>query len=155
MTYSAPVTEIELSRGIEKLYKSEELKEIKEIIFEGIASLEQEYSSSEFLNRDIASVKQYIGDHYGEDLSLDLLAAKVHLSPHYLSSIFKKHTGYGLNKYIKNVRMKIAKNLLMQTHLKVSDICYKVGFQNVSYFCQNFRDFFGQTPEKFRQLHQK
>ncbi|WP_342438884.1 response regulator [Paenibacillus sp. FSL L8-0436] len=155
MTYSAPIPEIELCRGIEKLYKSEELKEIKEIIFEGIARLEQEYSISEFLNRDIASVKQYIGEHYGEDLSLDLLAAKVHLSPHYLSSIFKKNTGNGLNKYIKNVRMKIAKDLLMQTHLKVSDICYKVGFQNVSYFCQNFRDFFGHTPEKFRQLNQK
>ncbi|OKP73836.1 hypothetical protein A3842_21065 [Paenibacillus sp. P3E] len=155
MTYSAPVSEIELSYGIEKIYKSEELKEIKEIIIAGIALLDQEDNSSEFLNRDIAAVKQYIEDHYGEDLSLDLLAAKIHLSPHYLSSIFKKNTGCGLNKYIKNVRMNIAKDMLQQTHLKVSDICYTVGFQNVSYFCQNFRDFFGQTPEKFRQYNQK
>ncbi|MNI41004.1 Bifunctional transcriptional activator/DNA repair enzyme AdaA [compost metagenome] len=155
MTYSAPISEMELSHGIEKIYKSEELKEIKEIIMAGITLLDREYSSSEFLNRDIAAVKQYIEDHYSEDLSLDLLAAKIHLSPHYLSSIFKKNTGCGLNKYIKNVRMNIAKDMLQQTHLKVSDICYTVGFQNVSYFCQNFRDFFGQTPEKFRQYNQK
>ncbi|TYA13045.1 response regulator [Paenibacillus faecis] len=155
MTSSAPIPETELSREIEKLYKADELKEIKEILFEAIARLEQQYSCSEFLHRDIAFVKQYIEEHYGEDLSLELLAARVHLSPHYLSSMFKKHTGYGLNKYIKHVRMKIAKDLLLQSHLKVSDICYQVGFQNVSYFCQNFRDFFGQTPERFRQANRR
>ncbi|WP_058302257.1 response regulator [Gorillibacterium timonense] len=154
-SHAAPLSESEWRRGIETIYLSEELKEIHEIMITGIARLEQEHSNSEFLSRDIAAVKQYIEDHYGEDLSLELLAAKVHLSPHYLSSIFKKNTGCGLNKYIKNVRMNKARDMLEQTHLKVSDICYQVGFQNVSYFCQNYRDFFGQTPEKFRQFHPK
>ncbi|WP_158702771.1 response regulator [Paenibacillus faecalis] len=147
------MSEVELNHGIEKIYKAEDIRDIKKIIHEYILRLEEKFTDSESsFHRDIAYIKKYIDEHYAEELSLDSLAAKVYLSPHYLSSIFKKHMGCGLNKYIKNVRMQKAKELLTNTHLKVSDISGSVGYRDVSYFCQNFRDFYGRTPEKFRQF---
>lgn len=153
VTNHMEMSEMELNHGIEKIYRSEDLRDIKKIINEYILRLEEKYTDSESsFNRDIAYIKQYIEDHYSEELSLDSLAAKVYLSPHYLSSIFKKHMRCGLNKYIKNVRMQKAKELLTNTHLKVSDISSAVGYRDVSYFCQNYRDFYGRTPEKYRQF---
>ena len=156
MMHVAPKSEKELQTAVENLYKAEDLRDIRDIIFQGIIHLEQQLPDHEpALNRDVEAVKQYIEVHYADDLSLELLAAKVYLSPHYLSSIFKKQTGCGLNKYMKNVRMLKAKDLLTNTHLKISQICSAVGYNNISYFCQNFRDFYGHTPEKYRQFNQK
>ncbi|OPA73320.1 hypothetical protein BVG16_29390 [Paenibacillus selenitireducens] len=156
MIHTMPSSEMKLQAAIESIYKAEDLRDIRDIMFEGIDQLEQALPDYEpALNRDVEAVKQYIEEHYADDLSLELLAAKVYLSPHYLSSIFKKRTGCGLNKYIKNVRMQKAKDLLTNTHLKISNICSAVGYRNISYFCQNFRDFYGHTPEKFRQSNQK
>ncbi|KLV26585.1 hypothetical protein ABW02_10840 [Niallia circulans] len=94
---------------------------------------------------------QYIHEHYAEDLSLNILADKVYLSPRYLSDVFIQETGSGINKYIKQVRMDAAKNLLIHTNMKINDICKQVGYQNISYFVRSFRESFGLSPEKFRQ----
>lgn len=98
-------------------------------------------------------VKQYVYQHYGEDLGLELLAQKVYLTPRYLSTMFSRETGCGINKFIKNVRMEKTRELLLNTNMKISDICQKVGYSNVSYFCKSFLEEYGLTPEKFR--HQK
>jgi two-component system response regulator YesN len=83
---------------------------------------------------------------------LNLLAEKVYLSPSYLSEIFIKETGCGINKYIKNLRMENAKDLLNHTNMKITDICKKVGYHNLSYFVRSFREHFGSSPEKYRQM---
>jgi two-component system, response regulator YesN len=83
---------------------------------------------------------------------LNLLAEKVYLSPSYLSEIFIKETGCGINKYIKNLRMEKAKVLLYHTNMKIIDICNKVGYHNQSYFVRSFREHFGSSPEKYRQM---
>lgn len=98
----------------------------------------------------IAIVEQYIYENYMDVLSLDVLAEKVYLTPHYLSNIFSQEKGIGLNKYIKNVRMEKAQELLQNTNMKISDICAKVGYSNLSYFCKTFRTEYGVTPEKYR-----
>ena len=99
----------------------------------------------------ISIVEQYIRRHYMEGLSLDILADKVYLTPHYLSSIFSQEKGIGINRYIKNVRMEKARELLLGTNMKISDICRMVGYSNLSYFCKAFRNEYGITPEKYRE----
>ena len=97
--------------------------------------------------------KQYIHNNYGNDLSLDILSEEIHLSPRYLSALFIEEEGIGINRYIKNIRMQKARELLLETNLKVSDICLKVGYSNLSYFCKTFLENFGVTPDKFRNGH--
>jgi len=96
-------------------------------------------------------VKQYIYDNYGSDLSIEVLAGQVYIHPNYLSRIFKRDTGCNLNKFIKAYRMEKAKEMLETTQKKVSAIGSAVGYQNSSYFCQTFSDYFGISPEKYRQ----
>ncbi len=121
---------------------------ISEIVDTLAGILEQERESP---RHAIHLVKQYIHRHYGEDLGLNLLAEKVYLTPRYLSAMFIQQTGCGLSKYIKNVRMEKAQDLLVNTNMKITDISKHVGYSNVSYFCKSFLEDFGTTPEKYRQ----
>lgn len=99
----------------------------------------------------IALVEKYIQEHYDQALSLDILAEKVYLTPHYLSSIFIQEKGIGINKYLKNVRMEKAREMLRDTGMKISDISQRVGYSSLSYFCRSFRNEYGMTPEQYRK----
>ena len=99
----------------------------------------------------ISDVKHYIYQHYDSDLSLEALAARIYVHPDYLSRLFKKETGCNLNQFIKKYRMDKAKELLITTHMKISSVGAAVGYSNSSYFCKTFNDYFGITPERFRE----
>ena len=79
-----------------------------------------------------------------------MLAERVFLTPSYLSTIFKKETGQNLSKFIKICRMEKAREMLEGTKDKIVSISEKVGYPNVSYFCQSFREYYGMTPQKYR-----
>lgn len=145
-------SEQKLEHEIEKLYKCGNIFEVLEVTEESIRDYEN------FLNRsmsesreEVAAVKNYIYQHYDEDLSLEMLAEKVYLSSGYLSFIFKKETGMNLNRYIRVCRMEKAKELLTTTNMKVVQVGEKVGFANVSYFCRSFREYYGCSPESYRK----
>lgn len=109
--------------------------------------VEQENHTS----RAVDAVIQYIGQHYGESLSLSELAQVFYFSPSYLCHIFKRETGVNLIKFINDLRMKKAQELLCTTQMRINTIAQQVGYKSASYFCQCFRDCFGVTPEQFRQ----
>lgn len=106
-------------------------------------------------NYAIYQVEQYIRMHYSEDLTLNTLADLVYLNPNYLSNVFVQVTGCTLNKYIKQIRMEKAQELLLNTNMKVTDISQAIGYPNTSYFCKSFQKLFGTTPEQFRHGEQK
>ena len=126
--------------------------EILQVTEENICEYEKflERSMSESRN-EVAVVKNYIYQHYDEDLNLETLAEKVYLSSGYLSFIFKKETGMNLNRYIRVFRMEKAGELLKNTNMKVAQVSENVGFSNVSYFCRSFREFYGKSPESYRK----
>ena len=127
---------------------SDIVKMIESYLSDVTAEFEREQNAS---NYAVYQVEQYIRLHYGEDLTLNLLADMVYLNPNYLSNIFAQVTGCTLNKYIKQVRMEKAQELLLNTNMKVTDISQTVGYPNTSYFCKTFQKLFGTTPERFRQ----
>lgn len=80
-----------------------------------------------------------------------MLADMVYLAPSYLSTVFKKETGQNLSKFIKSYRMERARDMLENSMAKIVDIGAMCGYQNVSYFCSSFREFYGVSPQKFRE----
>ena len=143
--------ELQQSREIEKIYLSNTFDEIKEIMLMNIGKLEQIFGKNpQMIHREIEDIKQYIYENYNKDLSVNELAEKVYMAPSYLSYIFKIETGQNLSKFIKAYRMEKAKEMLETTHKKVVNISNEVGYENVSYFCQSFREYFGVSPQKFR-----
>lgn len=145
------VGEKELNIEIDKLYKSNKFSSVMNIVNLNIERLEKEFSfNPQMTHREIESIKKYICENYNKELSVEQLAEKVFMAPSYLSYIFKKETGQNLSKYIKAYRMEKAKQMLEETHNKIVNISTAVGYTNVSYFCQSFREYFGVSPQKFR-----
>ena len=143
--------EIEQSREIEKIYLSNTFDDIKDIMQANIEKLEKIFGTNpQMIHREIEDIKQYIYENYNKELSVNELAEKVYMAPSYLSYIFKIETGQNLSKFIKAYRMEKAKEMLETTHKKVVTISNEVGYENVSYFCQSFREYFGVSPQKFR-----
>ena len=141
-----------LEQEIDRLYSCGNIMDILKVTEDNIREYEKflERSMSESRN-EVAAVKNYIYQHYGEDLNLEMLAEKVYLSSGYLSFIFKKETGMNLNRFIKVFRMEKASEFLHDTNMKVAQISEKVGFANVSYFCRSFREYYGCSPESYRK----
>ncbi len=146
------VDEKKLSKEIDKLYRAKRLQDVWKITEKAMEALEGYVLEEEKGTRsEVTQIKNYIYENYQEELSVDILAEKVYLSPGYLSYIFKQETGMNLNRFIKAFRMDKAKNLLENTQKKISQIAKEVGFSNNSYFCRSFREYFGVTPESCRK----
>lgn len=144
-------TDKELNREIERLYRISDLTGIRRMIEDNISILEKNVQKDAGnIHREVEAVKRYIYSHYGDELSIEMLAEQVCLAPSYLSTIFKKETGQNLSKFIKSCRMEKARGMLENTHEKIVQISEKVGYPNVSYFCQSFREYFGISPQKYR-----
>lgn len=99
----------------------------------------------------VSEIQRYIGQNYMKDISLTLLAQKYHLSKYYLSHLFKKTTGYALIEYLNMYRLAVARNLLLESDLTVSEICRTTGFSDLSNFSRNFKKRFGCSPTAYRQ----
>ncbi len=141
----------DLEKMIEYIFKTEQSIKIENLLLTYAELVVDEFENeAKSSNRVIYQVKQYINLHYHEDLKLSHLAEQVYLSTNYLSNIFTKYTGRSLNKYIKEVRLSKAQELLLSTNMKIADIGRSVGYDNTSYFIKKFQEQYGVTPEKYR-----
>lgn len=144
--------EEQLNKQIDKLYRSFDFGQVTGLVNGSIDRLEKVFSGkTQASHREVELVKQYIAAHYGEEMSVERLSELVYMAPSYLSSVFKKETGQNLSRFIKSVRMEKARELLEQTVMKIVDISTACGYPNVSYFCSSFREYYGISPQKFRE----
>ena len=148
-----PTDEKVLSKKVDRLYHCRKISDVVDIVSGAVEELEKYIQDQQDGFRgEITTVKNYIYHHYGEkELGPEKLAALVYLSPGYLSAIYKEETGVTLNRFVREVRMNKAKELLENTNKKISQIAKEVGFSNSSYFCRSFREFFGASPESCRK----
>ena len=142
-----------LSKKVDRLYHCRKIGDVVDIVSGAVEEFEKyTQEQQDGFRGEITTVKNYIYHHYGEkELGPEKLAALVYLSPGYLSAIFKGETGVTLNRFVREVRMDKAKELLENTNKKISQIAKEVGFSNSSYFCRSFREFFGTSPESCRK----
>ncbi|MGN1211084.1 MAG: AraC family transcriptional regulator [Candidatus Cryptobacteroides sp.] len=87
-------------------------------------------ASSSFLHaqrnpesRRVQKVKQYINDHYSEQISLGSLSAMVGMTPVAFSRFFRKRTSRTLSDYIIDIRLGFAARMLVDTTKNISEIC--------------------------------
>jgi len=113
---------------------------------EAFQFLNEGNSSGYIIRQTIA----YIEAHYAEKLSLNMLAAQVYISSVYLSNLFKKITGKTITEYIQKVRIDKAKDLLRNPELSIGDIAEQIGYPDIKYFSQVFKNSTGVTPSSFR-----
>lgn len=101
-------------------------------------------------NEIIKKSIRYISQHFSGNLTLDEVAAQVHLNPAYFSTLFKRSTGSSFKEYLNMVRIEESKRLLSNTDYTIIDISLAVGFEDQSYFSKVFKKYTGMTPKQFR-----
>ena len=108
------------------------------------------------LNRARAQkVQEYILRHYGQDLTLTVLAAQVNIVPTTLCHVFKQVTGQRVSDYIIQTRISQAARLLRETTLEVQTIAYECGFSTQTNFNRHFKRLMSCTPTDYRLKHRK
>lgn len=143
-----------LETMIANLYLQPDISEIIRIVNDVSKPILTSFSSGpDTMRKEVSCAIAYIANHYSEELSAEILASAVYLTPDYLSRLFKKSTGKSISQYIRQYRMEKAKDALLHTQKKVIEIGIQSGYPNYSYFCQSFREYFGSSPEKYRQEH--
>lgn len=110
----------------------------------------KEYQETK-IHPEIQKIKDYIDDHFSENVSLQDLSNIVFLHPNYLSSHFKKYTGKNFKDYLTEKRMAEAEILLNTSDLKVYEVAGQVGFTDYRYFSAVFKRTFGVNPREYRK----
>ncbi len=111
------------------------------------------FSRSDTNSKHISICKEYIYSHIKERITVEDLADELGVSASYLSRLFKKETGDSVSAYIRAQKMEIAKNLLQYSDYSMIDIANRLSFSSQSHFIQQFREFVGITPKKYRDMH--
>ncbi|GAB6169401.1 helix-turn-helix domain-containing protein [Clostridium carnis] len=96
-------------------------------------------------------IYKYIFNNYDSNITLQDIAKKEFLSPHYLSHEIKYATGYSFTDLVNLTRVEESVKLLLDTDLSISDISDEVGFSHVRYLNKNFKNYYGCTPLQYRK----
>jgi AraC-like DNA-binding protein len=101
----------------------------------------------------ILKVIVLIRDDLSKQLTLDKLAQAVDISPSRLRHLFKDEVGSTPTRYLKDLRMKIARELLEKSSLRIKQVMINIGVNDESHFVRDFKRTFGMTPTQCRALY--
>jgi len=108
-------------------------------------------STKQELYKRLHYAKDYIDSCYTLDISLDDLAAVTLMNPAHFLRQFKKYFHATPYQYLMQRRISIAANMLKKTSVPVTEICYAVGYNDVSSFAKLFKRYYALTPEVYRK----
>lgn len=95
-------------------------------------------------------IREYIAQHYGEDLTLEHMSEVFAMNANYFSSFFHQKFGVKYKDYLTRVRMTEAKRMLLQTDMMIYEISQRVGYSDIRYFSQTFAKHTGVRPKDYR-----
>jgi AraC-like DNA-binding protein len=93
----------------------------------------------------------FIRESYDRRISLSRVARELAVSPNYLSRIFRREAGMTLTAYIQRIRLRHALHLLGESGSSISEIAYRVGYQNYRDFHRNFVKYENASPSAVRR----
>ena len=131
----------------------------QETLFQVLEELQKKYIEELVRQHDgdmvrpVRQAKQYIQNHFGEPITQEEVSSAVGLSSTYFSALFKKEEGEGFAKYLTGVRMEQAKILLRESTASISEICRRVGYNDLKHFTHNFEKATGLKPAAYRKLY--
>ncbi|ASU33591.1 helix-turn-helix domain-containing protein [Mucilaginibacter xinganensis] len=115
--------------------------------------LNGDLTSKNFILKDkirMGAIYEYIDAQYHRKPDVNVVAQKVNLTTPAFCRYFKRQTNMTFTEFVNQYRIERAKNLLMQNH-NVSETCYAIGFESVSYFNKLFKEIVGENPSDFRR----
>ena len=128
----------------QQLYNTYHGKQLQDDKLEAVKT---EDSDEIFMQRVMASINSHLSE---VDFSVDVLCREVGISRASLHRKLKDQTNQSASIFIRNVRLRQAEKLLTTTTLRVNEIAARVGFKNLSYFINSFRELYGVSPTEWK-----
>lgn len=99
-------------------------------------------------------VLEFVREHYGEKLSIKLLADQFYLNPTYLCELFRRKTGHTFNEYLTSLRMHCAADLIREGRESLLEIADQSGYSDYFYFSKAFKKYYGISPSSYANKYQ-
>ncbi len=140
-----------IQNKIERLINSKDyfiwIYNFNRYVLEHLVTANQENTQGSF-----EVVRRYIEDNYiHKDFNLSEVASVIGLNDTYFSMKFKKEFGMNFSDYLKQLRIRNAKNLIKTTNMKVYEVSEAVGYNNVEHFTRVFKNVEGVSPKKYME----
>jgi AraC-like DNA-binding protein len=157
-------TKLEVTKMLRQLEGLSSLEQLLQLmtIFQLLADssertiLNKDLSSKDFILKDkirMGAIYEYIDAEYHRQPDVNVVAQKVNLTTPAFCRYFRRQTNMTFTEFVNQYRIERAKNLLMQNN-NVSETCYAVGLDSLSYFNKLFKEIAGENPSDFRRRFQ-
>ncbi len=135
-----------------KPVRSSDILKLLLLVADEIEGVEADGESQEEKSsfRIVDRAREYVEEHYGEELTLQKVADVVGISAGYLSSQFSQHLDCGFIDYLNKIRVEHACAYLKQNYFKTYEIAYKVGYRDEKYFSRVFKKLTGMSPSEYK-----
>ena len=140
----------ELKNSMKTIQTLEEIKNYIRMLLKKIIGVRDTISGRRYSDIIEIAKDQIRKTYMSDEISLNTIAAEVGMSSSYFSSIFSKEMGKTFVEYLTEIRMDRAKELLMCSSMKTSEIGYEVGYKDPHYFSYIFKKTQNCTPKEFR-----
>mgnify|MGYP001171406557 CR=1 FL=1 len=107
---------------------------------------------SETPSQIVSEAEKILNRDYAESLTLQSVASAVHVTPVWLSKLFRKELNQTFLEYLTEIRIKKAKEMLCDVKYKIYQISYQVGYKDPVHFSKLFKKQVGCTPKEFRRM---
>ena len=143
--------EVGYSTYLNELRKIDNIVEIQNWCIRKILYITQMIHSKrhQHVSKVVIKAKEFIDEHYNQEVSLIDISKEVSVSPQYFSKIFKEEIGISFVEYVREKRIDIAKKMLRSKQYSVKEICYKIGYNDPNYFSRLFKRLVGVSPTDF------
>lgn len=138
---------------VDKLNQAEHISTIKSLFTSEIIDIMDElHKENSKLTPVIKQLLKEIQEDYKGDFNLKTLAHKYHMNTSYLGQLFQKEMGCSFSQYVTNYKNSIARELILNTNMRINDIAKEVGFTDTSYFYRKFKQCYGISPASLREM---
>lgn len=140
----------DINQIVEKAGNAQSLRHQIGILFSETMMLRDGHSKKKY-SKLLEDAKAFIDKNYKhDDMSLNMVAAQVNISPSYFSTIFSNEMGQTFVEYLTYVRLEKARELLMCSNMRTAEIGYEVGYKDSHYFSYIFKKVVGCSPKEYR-----
>ena len=126
-------------------YTGQEADYLAGILFLIVTEIEKKPTLSNY----VRMTKQYITNHYSQNITIEEIANTIGLDRKYLAKVFKESTNQTMSDFLLEVRMRQASGIISDGEKSVSAIAAKVGYDDPLFFSKQFKKYFGVSPTEF------
>jgi two-component system response regulator YesN len=103
------------------------------------------------IGKIVEQTNALINERFSQDLNLEDISKELHISPQYLSRLYKSETGENFIERLTTVRIEYAKKLMKEGRYSIKEICYMSGYSDPNYFSKLFKKHEGISPTDYQK----